>query len=132
MSRFKTYPYLVWFSTLLLGPVAYMLMTSSIGMSAPIAIPETTVFFFLFGIMFSAPAFFIYLLIFQYLLRDNLPPMPIKFFACLTAIIGLIVTLYFVGLRDFGEKNFRRFIIAYSIVIAFASFVFKIKNTRKS
>ncbi len=128
----KSYPYFVWLSTLALGPILYMEMLSNNAGASPLGIAAALIYFFFFGILFSAPAFFIYLFLFRYLLRDRLAPMTTKFLSCLTAIVILITTLYVVGYRDFNERDSKRLILSYAFIIVFSSFVFKVKDTRQS
>lgn len=125
----KSYPYLVWLSTLALGPIICLGTQYNENNASPLGIAAVLAYFFFFGILISAPAFFIFLLLFQYLLRDRLSPIITKSLSCLTAIVSLIATLYAFGYRNFHEHDVRQFVLSYAIIIALSSFIFKIKRT---
>lgn len=127
----RNYPFVVWISTLLLGPIVYFTIFSVNKTADFSAIFQIIFFFFLFGFLFSAPAFFIYLFLLKFLLKDNLPLLGTKILSCLTAIVTLICTMYVIGGGDFDKGSYE-FILAYSIPIVLSSLLLKLKKSQQS
>jgi hypothetical protein len=127
----RSYPYLVWISTLLLGPMFYFIFLPVNEAADFSSVFQITFYFFFFGFLLSAPAFLTYLFLFKYLLRDNLPLLATKALLSLTAIATLIFTIYIIGGGNFNKGTYK-FILAYSVPIVFSSFLFKIKKSQQS
>jgi hypothetical protein len=127
----RSYPFSVWISTLLLGPMIYFIFLPLNKAADFSSIFQIVFYFFFFGFLFSAPAFFIYLLLFKFLLRDNLSLVATKAISCLIAIGSLVFTIYVLGDGDF-EKDTYKFILAYSVPIVLSSFLFNLKKSERS
>lgn len=131
MNWNNNYPFLVWISTLLLGPMFYFTFLPVNKAVDFASIFQLTFYFFVFGFLFSAPAFVIYLLLFRFLLRDNLPLFATKILASLIAVATLVFTLYIVGGVDFDEDTYK-FIFSYAVPIIISSFAFKLTKSKLS
>ena len=126
----KYYPIQVWLSTLFIAPAFYLLLSSNYSGNIATGLQIVLAFFF-FGLLFSAPTFVIYSLLFRYMLRDNLSAQATKIFSSLTAICGLVITIYCVDDPISWKSLDFVFIKAYALTILFFSFIFKIKRKSK-
>ena len=127
----RNYPFIVWISTLLLGTIVYFTAFTGHFQADLTAAFQISFFFFFLGLLFSAPAFMIYLLLFKFLLRDNLPTFATKVLSCLIAIATLAFTLFIIS-RGKSDTDAIKFILAYSTPIVLSSFAFKLKKSRPS
>lgn len=80
------------------------------------------------GFLISAPAFFIYRLLFRWLMNDQLSDNISKSLLSLTAITGMVVTFYCLGVHRYGDEVSLLFMGSYAASIVAFSFAFRLRK----
>jgi hypothetical protein len=123
MLKDNSYPFLHWFSTLIIGPIIFILICTVNEKSIPADSIEIFFLFLTFGFIFSLPAVTVNLLIFLFLKGKQLPPIIIKVILNLTAITLLLITSYVIGrylMRAINQD--------YILAILISSLFFRIRK----
>ena len=129
----KIYPFQVWITAIVLGPVLiFVLLLLQGGKFNPTAFLSGVLINGFFGGILSLPTLLIYCLAFSQLVYFKTSEIIIKLLLALVSIVGMCCTLFFLGPDLFSYVGKLPAVLCYTLPILISSFLYTIWQENES